>query len=460
MRAKEFISELAYKGNIGIMELMKFLQVATPEQKELMKKLLAEKKNKEALMLLKTVTGVELRESNEQQTTLNNLYQGDLPDRDEQLWDEIGTMDLDKPLTIHTMPKYKIEMMLLGQYRIEHLDELLDMMDDDQKEVLEHYMSDPALSNKIIVISGHRIIDGNHRALAAAYKGVPINYVDLAELDEPEEVDEAINPDILNKKFNHTQKIGDYTYTATTKIDHGLVWLRIRCYDGESLIGFVTFDANRPSSLTSEGTHVYPEYRNQGIASTMYAYARMLGNTIEPSDEQLPPGQAMWAAWKKSGDDKHLAGAVDEAELDPHGWGSTPNSVDVDYFGLKVQMRPSMFLQLALPLTSGTTNSEIEKHMAAGGKVAYPVLDFQIPPEWEDGDFKNSAKVVSHEGRNRMTQWIRLHGDEPIQVNMLPRGGMRRRHITDDMIKALSQGMFSERGNFVRGPLFDPRTTL
>jgi len=52
--------------------------------------------------------------SESQQTTLNDLYDSDLPGRDEQLWDEIGTMDLDKPLTIHTMPKYKIEMMLLG----------------------------------------------------------------------------------------------------------------------------------------------------------------------------------------------------------------------------------------------------------------------------------------------------------------------------------------------------------
>jgi GNAT superfamily N-acetyltransferase len=32
----------------------------------------------------------------------------------------------------------------------------------------------------------------------------------------------------------------------------------------------------------------------------------MLGNTIVPSKNQLPPGKAMWAAWKKSGDAQHL----------------------------------------------------------------------------------------------------------------------------------------------------------
>jgi len=120
--------------------------------------------------------------SESQQTTLNDLYDSDLPGRDESLWDEIGTMDLDTPLMIHTMPRYKIEIMLLGQYRVEHLDEIVDMMAPDQKEILERYMNDPTLADKVIVISEHRIIDGNHRALAAAYKGTSIKYIDLSEL--------------------------------------------------------------------------------------------------------------------------------------------------------------------------------------------------------------------------------------------------------------------------------------
>ena len=182
MRAKEFINELAYKGNIGIMELMKFHQIATPEQRALMKQLLAAKKNKEALELLNSVTGVELVEGASNQTTLNQLYDGNFPGRDESFWDEVRPGDFDTPLTIHTMPRHKVEIMLLGQYRIEHLDELTDRMDDDQKEVLERYMNDPTLSSKVIVISGHQIVDGNHRALAAAYKGTSIKYIDLSEL--------------------------------------------------------------------------------------------------------------------------------------------------------------------------------------------------------------------------------------------------------------------------------------
>ena len=306
MRATEFLGELAYKGNIGIMELIKFHQIASPEQRALMKQLLAAKKNKEALKLLNSVTGVELKESGGQQTTLNQLYQGDFPGRDESFWDEVRPGDFDTPLTIHTMPRHKVEIMLLGQYRIEHLDELTDRMDDDQKEVLERYMNDPALSSKVIVISGHRIIDGNHRALAAAYRGVPINYIDLTELDEPEEIDEKVNPDV-RRGFKHIQQIGEFVLAAKAA-DHTPL-LTILCYHKGARVGeaqFMIHSNKRDSWLESDITWVDLGYRGQGIASIMYAYAKMLGNDVKPSGDQLTPGKKMWKAWEKSGADKHL----------------------------------------------------------------------------------------------------------------------------------------------------------
>jgi len=151
---------------------------------------------------------------------------------------------------------------------------------------------------------------------------------------------------------------------------------------------------------------------------------------------------------------------INEAVLDPSGWGSTPYGTDIDYFGLRVQMKPSTFLKLALPLGSAETNPEIEKHMSAGGKIAYPMLDIEIPDSWKDGDYSKPAKVVDHEGRNRMTQWIKLKGDDPIQVNIRPRGGLRRRDLNDDYIEALSKGLVSQRGNFISGPLFPTDSAL
>jgi hypothetical protein len=124
----------------------------------------------------------------ENKVTLQNLYGGNFPDRDETFWDYVRPGELNNPLDIKTLPKYKLAIMLQGQYRVEHLDEILDMMEEDQKEILQRYIDDPNLSKKTIVISGDRIIDGNHRALAAAMKGVPIQYVDLADLEELDEM--------------------------------------------------------------------------------------------------------------------------------------------------------------------------------------------------------------------------------------------------------------------------------
>lgn len=155
----------------------------------------------------------------------------------------------------------------------------------------------------------------------------------------------------------------------------------------------------------------------------------------------------------------HKSAFIDEAELDPRGWGETPMGTDVDYFGLQVKMRPSTFLKLSHPLGSSESNPEVEKHMQAGGKIAYPFLEIKDPIEWEEGDFSQLGKVVNHEGRNRMTQWIKMKGDEPIQVNLFLRGANRRKYITDDMIQALSQGLVSQTGQVIRNP-FEANTAL
>ena len=121
-------------------------------------------------------------------TTLAQLYNGNYPDRDEIFWDYVNSSELEMPLNIQTLQRHKVLLTLLGQYRVEHIDDIMDMLDDDRKELVQSYVDDPNLSSKVIVLSGHKIIDGNHRALAAAIKGVPINYVDLADLEELEEM--------------------------------------------------------------------------------------------------------------------------------------------------------------------------------------------------------------------------------------------------------------------------------
>ena len=57
---KESIQEAAYKGNIGAMEMMKFFQVATPQEKEKLKKLIADKNQSAAWKMIQDVTGMKL----------------------------------------------------------------------------------------------------------------------------------------------------------------------------------------------------------------------------------------------------------------------------------------------------------------------------------------------------------------------------------------------------------------
>jgi hypothetical protein len=120
----------------------------------------------------------------ESTTTLNILYSGNWPERNEQFWDYVRPHELDEQLTVHTMPSYKLKLMLLSQYRVEHLDELVDMLDDERTNYLNKLRSDPHLSNKIIVVCNDRVIDGNHRALAAALNNMSISYVNLEELGQ------------------------------------------------------------------------------------------------------------------------------------------------------------------------------------------------------------------------------------------------------------------------------------
>jgi hypothetical protein len=59
----EQLCEAAYAGNIGIMELIKFKQKATPDQKKTFDDHVKNKRNKDAWKMVQDVTGVKLHKS-------------------------------------------------------------------------------------------------------------------------------------------------------------------------------------------------------------------------------------------------------------------------------------------------------------------------------------------------------------------------------------------------------------
>mgnify|MGYP003347840076 CR=1 FL=1 len=146
-----------------------------------------------------------------------------------------------------------------------------------------------------------------------------------------------------------------------------------------------------------------------------------------------------------------------EVKIDnQNGAGATPDNANIDYKGLRVLMRPSVFLKLAAPLNM-PHSEKLEAYIAQGGAIASPMLIVDIPEAWEQGDFQPLAQVTDHEGRNRASVILKLEGDEPIEVHLFPRY-FRHRHITDQWIEALNRGLHVQRSQQVlRGPLFSPQ---
>lgn len=149
---------------------------------------------------------------------------------------------------------------------------------------------------------------------------------------------------------------------------------------------------------------------------------------------------------------------IREVKIDnSRGWGAVPYNAEIDYMGLKVLMRPSIFLKLALPLTEPVSKNNIKAHISAGGTIGAPFLSIRIPEEWDDSNFKMHAKVVGHEGRNRMSAILELEGDNPVEVHILPVGGYRRRDLTDDMVAAMNRGLYVEQSDkILPGRIFTP----
>ena len=166
-----------------------------------------------------------------------------------------------------------------------------------------------------------------------------------ARQKEKEGVAEAINPDITNPEFSHQQQIGDYLYVAR----YWSKGLKITAYHGNKQIGYAELmyqsapfdDFADPKTtpkriwLESEWTRVDPKYQRQGIMSTMYAYAKMLGNSVKPSQTRSDDAKAAWKSWRQSGDAKHLTSESDDP-WGPQGNFAGDKHVDVGGVTMKI----------------------------------------------------------------------------------------------------------------------------
>lgn len=139
---------------------------------------------------------------------------------------------------------------------------------------------------------------------------------------------------------------------------------------------------------------------------------------------------------------------IDQAK----GLGQVPFNLDIGYFGFVAMMKPSAFLSLA-PSMGDETSSFVKDRLAAGAAIASPLLGVEFDTE------KGVVRIDAHEGRHRMEGIRSLVGDEEIPVHIFPRGGLRARNMTAEMIELFRDGAWSEAGPmspsvFREGPLF------
>ena len=136
------------------------------------------------------------------------------------------------------------------------------------------------------------------------------------------------------------------------------------------------------------------------------------------------------------------------------GWGAVPNNQEVDYLGLRVIMTPKHFIDLAAPL-DGEPSDKIAQHLEQGGTIGAPFLVIEIPESWANGDFAMPARVVGHEGRNRMAAVAKVFGNNPVETHLFFSKGLRNRHITEEFKKNLNRGLVKEKSKtIIRGPFF------
>lgn len=137
------------------------------------------------------------------------------------------------------------------------------------------------------------------------------------------------------------------------------------------------------------------------------------------------------------------------------GLGTTGYNMNVDYQGLRVLMSPKVFLSLAAPTNFLGSIEYIENYLRSGGKIGSPFLLIHMPDQWEHDDFSTKAKIVGHEGRNRMSAVLKVYGNVLIETHLFIIG-YRRRHITKNIINQLNNSIISEKSNkLVYGPFFD-----
>jgi hypothetical protein len=131
------------------------------------------------------------------------------------------------------------------------------------------------------------------------------------------------------------------------------------------------------------------------------------------------------------------------------GWGAVPNNQEVDYFGMRVKMKPSVFLKLAESRRGVPAVDKVVDHIKNGGAIGAPFLIIS----YTEG---STAEIIGHEGRSRMIAIQQVFGDIPVEVHLFFNSNTvnRARHLTPDIIADINKAMLSQDDQELSGPFF------
>ena len=143
---------------------------------------------------------------------------------------------------------------------------------------------------------------------------------------------------------------------------------------------------------------------------------------------------------------------IESVEIDnKDGWGAVPWNQEVDYRGLRVKMKPSVFINLAASRNGEPPVPKVVQYVKDGGAIGAPFLQIFV-----DEDDSQIPEVRGHEGRSRMAAILEVHGDVPVEVHLFFQGKVNRnRHITPEFVEKIHRYLISENDKMVRGPLFE-----
>jgi hypothetical protein len=119
-----------------------------------------------------------------------------------------------------------------------------------------------------------------------------------------------------------------------------------------------------------------------------------------------------------------------------NGMGSTPDGQNVEYKGLVIVIKPSVFRSLAAAADRSEDAAKFVKLIREGKTVAAPFLSLRPILK---GDELIALKVVNHEGRARADAVKELIGDVPIPIQLFCSGKYdRARYIDTEFLDVLT----------------------